>query len=182
MKKLFILPVFILTLFSISEAQVGKPFPDMSAETVQDKVINLPKDCKGKFTLIGLAYSKKSEADLATWLVPVYNTFIYKPEKPGLFDSFAYDVNVFIIPMFTGVKAAAQGTAKKMAAKDLDERLHGNLLFYKGDLKPYKEALDFENKDVPYFFLLDESGKIVYATSGAYSEKKMDLIEDEIVK
>jgi hypothetical protein len=51
-------------------------------------------------------------------------------------------------------------------------------LFYKGDLKPYKESLDFEKKDIPYFFVLDVSGKILYATTGKFTEDKMDHIED----
>ena len=33
-------------------------------------------------------------------------------------------------------------------------------------------------KNLPYFFVLDEEGKIVYATSGLYSEKKMSNIEE----
>jgi hypothetical protein len=52
------------------------------------------------------------------------------------------------------------------------------VLFYKGELKPYKEALDFEKKDIPYFFVLDKTGKIVYATSGKYTTAKMDQIEN----
>jgi alkyl hydroperoxide reductase subunit AhpC len=40
---------------------IGKAFPEMIAETVDDKKVNLPQDVKGKYTLLGLAYSKKSE-------------------------------------------------------------------------------------------------------------------------
>lgn len=80
--------------------------------------------------------------------------------------------------MFTGVNAAATGTAKKKAVKNIDPNLLPYLLFYRGELKPYKEALDFEKKDIPYFFVLDSQGKIVYATSGKYSAKKMDEIEE----
>ena len=93
---------------------------------------------------------------------------------------FGYDVNVYFVPMFTGVNAAATGTAKKKAAKDIDPQLLPYLLFYKGELKPYKEALDFEKKDIPYFFVLDAAGKIVYATSGKYTDEKMTKIEEVI--
>ncbi|MEM8968890.1 MAG: hypothetical protein AAGE93_20910 [Bacteroidota bacterium] len=162
---------------------INQPFPEMQAETVDDEVINLPKDTKGRITLVGLAYSKKSEKDLNSWMSPVYNTFISQKMNPGsggLFSSFVYDIDVYLVPMFTGVKAAAAGTAKRKAAKNLDQRLLPYILFYQGKLKPYKEALDFEKKDVPYFFLLDQTGKIVYATSGAYSERKMDGITGAI--
>jgi hypothetical protein len=94
-----------------------------------------------------------------------------------LFEGFGYDVTVYFVPMFTGINAAATGTAKKKALKNIDPNLLPYILFYKGDIKPYKEALDFEKKDVPYFFVLDKEGKILYATSGGYSEKKMDAVE-----
>jgi hypothetical protein len=175
MKKLFLFSLIWLA-FDVASAQVvGKTFPDMQAETVEDKKVNLPQDVKGKYTLLGLAYSKKSEDELKTWFQPVFQKFIQK--NKGLFEGFGYDVTVYFVPMFTGINAAATGTAKKKALKNIDPNLLPYILFYKGDIKPYKEALDFEKKDVPYFFVLDKEGKILYATSGGYSEKKMDAVE-----
>ena len=150
-------------------------FPDMQAQTSDDKVVNLPEQTKGKFTLLGLAYSKKSEDELNSWFLPVFEKFIQK--TTGLMSGMVYDVNVYFVPMFTGVNAAATGTAKKKAVKNVDAQLLPYILFYKGELKKYKEALDFNRRDTPYFFVLDPTGKIVYATSGAYSEDKMDAIE-----
>lgn len=171
--------MFWLAATSFSFAQVvGKVFPDMTAETVEDKKVNLPGDTKGKYTLLGLAYSKKSEDELNSWFNPIFSKFIQKSK--GLMSGFAYDVNVYFVPMFTGVNAAATGTAKKKAIKNVDPQLLPYILFYKGELKTYKEALDFEKKDIPYFFVLDASGKIVYATSGKFSQAKLDEIEESI--
>ena len=170
---------FLVFLATVSNAQVeGKMFPDMIAETVEDKQVNLPKDTKGKYTLLGLAYSKKSEDELNSWFQPVFETFIQK--TTGLMSGMGYDVNVYFVPMFTGVNAAATGTAKKKAAKSIDPQLLPYVLFYKGKLEPYKDALDFQKKDVPYFFVLDKEGKIIYATSGKFSEEKMEEIESKI--
>ncbi|HET7180150.1 MAG TPA: hypothetical protein VFI14_10500, partial [Chryseosolibacter sp.] len=129
-------------------------------------------------TLVGLAYSKKSEGELNSWFQPVFSKFIQKTN--GLFSGFSYDVNVFFIPMFTGVNAAATGTAKRKAAKNIDPQLLPYILFYKGELKTYKQALDFEKRDIPYFFVLDKDGKIVYATSGKYTDEKMEGIEAKL--
>ena len=169
----------LLTVPCMALGQViGKPFPPMTAETVDDKKVALPESAEGKYTLIGLAYSKKSESELNSWFQPVFTKFIQK--STGLFSGFAYDVNVYFVPMFTGVNAAATGTAKRKAAKNIDPQLLPYVLFYKGELKTYKAALDFEKKDIPYFFVLDPEGKIVYATSGKYSSSKMDAIEESI--
>jgi hypothetical protein len=168
-----------LTIVTLSGAQVvGKIFPDMIAETVEDRKVTLPGDVKGKFTLLGLAYSKKSEDELRTWFEPIFSKFVQKPE--GLLAGMGYDVHVYFVPMFTGINAAAEGTAKRKAMKNLDPLLFPHILFYKGELKPYKEALDFEKRDIPYFFVLNAEGKIVYATSGSFSDQKLDAIEDVI--
>ena len=177
MKRIF--PAFLLTISIAGFSQVvGKQFPEMSAETADDKKITLPVDVMGKFTLLGLAYSKKSEDELNTWFEPIFSKFVQKPE--GLLAGMGYDVNVFFIPMFTGINAAAEGTAKRKALKNIDAQLLPYILFYKGELKSYKEALDFEKRDIPYFFVLNAQGKIVYATSGSFSESKLGAIEDVI--
>ena len=170
--------LFLAFCFSIGGvyAQKGEMFPYLEGTTLTDKALNLPEDTKGKFTLVGMAYSKKSEDDLKTWFNPVYSTFIHKSSS-SLFGDIGYDVNVYFIPMFTGVKKAAANTAEKKMKEKTDPKLLPHILFYKGDLKTYKDALDFEKKDVPYFFVLDKEGKIIYATSGAYTDKKMKEVE-----
>lgn len=175
MKKLFVILAACIVFTNVTAQVVGKVFPAMDAETVEDKKVKLPDAVKGKYSLLGLAYSKKSEDELNTWFQPIFQKFIQK--NKGIFESFAYDVNVYFVPMFTGINAAATGTAKKKALKNIDPNLLPYILFYKGDLKPYKESLDFEKKDVPYFFVIDKDGKILYATSGSYNAKKMDEIE-----
>ncbi len=157
---------------------VGIVFPNMPTETVDDKKVSLPADTKGKYTLLGLAYSKKAEDELNTWFNPVFNKFIKK--AGGLMEGMGYDVNVYFVPMFTGVNAAATGTAKRKALKNTDPQLLPYILFYKGELKSYKEALDFEKRDTPYFFVLDENGVIRFATSGGFTEEKLDQVEEAI--
>ncbi len=174
--RILFLYLLLVSSVHLSAQVIGTVFPEMETETVEDQKVVLPNDVKGKYTLVGLAYSKKSEDELNGWFQPVFTKFIQK--NKGLFESFGYDVNVFFIPMFTGVKSSAAGTAKKKAAKDMDPQLLPYILFYKGELKTYKEALDFEKKDIPYFFVLDKEGKIIYATSGKYTSKKLDEVEE----
>jgi len=178
MKKISLFFVGFVLVTAAHAQVIGKMFPDMEAETVEDKKIRLPQEANGKYTLVGLAYSKKSEDELNSWFQPVFEKFIQKTN--GLLAGFAYDVNVYFVPMFTGINAAATGTAKRKALKNIDPQLLPYVLFYKGEIKTYKEALDFERKDIPYFFVLDTTGKIVYATSGKYTNAKMDDVENAI--
>ncbi|MEM9895348.1 MAG: hypothetical protein AAF789_03170 [Bacteroidota bacterium] len=177
MKKLLSLIVILFLAINLSLAQVGQEFPAMETETLTNQFITIPHQLKGDYTLIGLAFSKKAEDYLKGWFEPVYNTFIYVNPNPGPFD-FSYGINSYFIPMFTGAKRPAYQKVMKKMQKTIDPRLQKNVLFYQGQLNQYKAALNFDGKDVPYFYVLDPDGYIVYATSGRYTEGKMQEIID----
>ncbi len=175
--KTLIFSFIILSFYQVRSQNplIGKSFPPMETETINDLKMKLPENIIGKYTILGLAYSKKAEEELLTWFEPTFHKFIDKPE--GVMKNFGHDVNVFFIPMFTGVNAAAAGIVKRKALKKVDPQLLPYILFYKGQLKPYKESLNFDDRETPYFFVLDSKGIIRYATSGSFSEEKLDEIE-----
>ena len=175
-RKIYFLGILLLSGSTLL-GQMKPAFPDMEVSNLENEKIYLPQDTKGKFTLLGLAYSKKSEDELITWFDPIYQNFIHKSSKPGLFDA-DYDVNIYFIAMFSGVNAAALGSVKKKMKANSDPELEPHLLFYKGQIKSFKQELKLDRKDTPYFFVLDESGDIVYSTSGAFSRSKLDQIEE----
>lgn len=178
LKTLASLMFLLIPAFLSAQSPVGSVFPAMDTEALTTRPMTLPVDLSGKFTLLGMAFSKKSEEELNTWMGPVYERFLQKPTGGlgQLFSSYAHDVNIYFIPMYTGVNAVAAGAAKKQAIRHLDARLHEHVLFYTGKLQPYKDSLGFDRRDTPYFFVLNEEGVIIYAASGSYSEAKMDQI------
>ena len=174
--------VFILSLAMLSGtvicAQVGDQFPMLIGQKIDGKAVDLPEGTQGKFTLLGMAWSKKAEPAFESWINPVYNKFI---AKTGMMDD-VYDINVFFIPMFTGVKKGAMDDVMdKMKAKSSEE-IFPYVLFYKGELEPYEASLKLENKEFPYIFLLDKTGKIVWKIKGRFSEDKMFEMEQIILK
>jgi hypothetical protein len=175
MKIILFFVTAIMTL-QTGDEPLGQIFPDLKGETLDDKIISIPNDTKGKSTIICMAYSDDAEKDLRTWYEPTYNKFIAKTELM----SDAYDINLYFVPMFTGVKEGAVGNAKKQMKEGVQEDLQPHIMVYKGALDAYKDKLKMEDKKKPYIFVLDESGKIIYVTSGAYTEEKMDEIEDKI--
>ena len=181
MKKLSILSITFCLSFSLLVSfnggkQEKKSFPDLQGETLQDKTVNIPVDIKGKFTLIGMAYSDKAEKDLRTWLNPLYNKFI---EKNSMFN---YDINLYFIPMFTGARQATMNLAKKELKEGTNRQFFSNIICYRGALKKYKEELKLNEKDKPYFFVLDKEGKIVYSTSGNFTDNKLEEIENKLAE
>jgi hypothetical protein len=173
MKQLIFTIIIVSSLPSFS--QVGDEFPFMETESLSNNFINIPEDTNCIYSLIGLAFSKKSESYLNSWFQPTYVQFIYEPETPSLFAG-NYDINCYFVPMFTGAKRPAYKTAMQKVASSIDPKLYPHVLFYKGSLKEYKKALNFDGKDLPYFYVLDPEGNIVYTTSGRYTQSKMQEI------
>ena len=169
----------IIVALQVRCQQLPGTFPAMETRTLGEETVQLPSDVMGKYTLLGLAFSRRSEDDLLSWFGPVYEKFV--GDKSGsltrLFAQMTYNVNVYFVPMFTGINTPATKPAMRRALEKIDPRLHPHILFYKGQLRPYKEALNFRKKDIPYLYLSDAKGAIVYATSGSYSHDKMRLIE-----
>ncbi len=165
---------FTLTLALSGFAQVGQQFPEMKGTTLEDKPITLPGDIGGKETIVCLAYSMKAEEALHTWINPLYNRFY---NKTNIMADLA-DVNLFFVPMFTGMYQPTEKMAKKQLTEGTSKEFMSKIICYRGSLKPYKETLKLEDKEKPYFFILDPNGKIKYVTSGFYSDKKLEEIID----
>jgi hypothetical protein len=164
-----------IALLSLSLAGVqAQTFPEITGETASGKVVTLPGAGSQPWTLVGLAYSQKASPLLEEWYEPAYLLFV---AKHGLFAG-TYNVNVFFVPLFAGVNKAAYEPSLKKFRKSASPEIVEHVVFSKVDLEPLKEALDMDDKDIPYFFLLDASGKVVHRTQGAFTEAKLEAIEN----
>ena len=165
---------FLLLNWCLSFSQINTSFPAISGVTLTGKTIAIPEKTNGKFTLVGLAYSQKMESNLRTWVDPVYSVFI---DQSGLF---TYDINLYFITFISGFDKTASGNIEKRLKKELDKVLLEHIMFYKGETKDYKTKLGMTDKELPYFFIINKEGKIIYATSGEYSDKKMEEMESHL--
>ncbi len=153
--------------------QTGQSFPELEGELLEGGTIVLPKLTNERPVVIGMAYSKKAEDDLKTWYQPMYDTFVL---KRGIFDHI-YNNDLYMIPMFTGTKKVAYESALKKMREENRPDLFPHIIFYKGSLEPFASVLRMSDKKVPYLFVVDENGTVVYSTSGKFTEKKKQAIE-----
>ena len=164
--------IALISLFFLT----GEKFTSITGENLNGKTITLPDSSSGKLTLVGLAYSKKSEGSLKSWFMPLYDKFVL---KRGMFDQ-NYDINTYFIPMFTGLKKSAYENTLRKLKESNRKTLFDHIVFYKGDLEPYKSDLSLEEKDVPYFFLIDSNGNIIHRAKGKFTENKLEKIEEAL--
>ena len=171
MKKITLTTIFSFICICIM-AQEGKPFPSMSVLDLNNKEVDIPNDTKGKFTLVGVAFSEDAQEDLYSWSQPVFSEFMDDNNLASL----VYDPNVLLILMFTGANQVAYNKAKKKIEEGTDESLKDNVVLFKGKMEDYRKTLKMKDRKKPYFFVLDKSGKIIYTTSGRYSRKVLEEV------
>lgn len=180
-KKIFL--IVLIAAFSKLNAQFGKGkfFPVMEAETFTEKPLNLPGDCKGKYTIIGMCFNKDAEGDLQTWLNPLCNAYVVKHEGNEAFGVAATaDVNFYLMPKFSLLNQVFEKGSKNKIKTQTDKAFWPNLMFYTSGLKDYKKALEISQTDQPFIFVLDKEGKIVHVERGVCNEKKMSAIQDHL--
>jgi hypothetical protein len=168
----------LILIFGSVNGQEGMVFPALTGETLAERIITLPADTRGKMTFLGMASSEKAEEFLRSWYEPIYNRFI---AKTGMFDDL-YDLNIFFIPMFTGGQKIGKAQVMKSMKDSKNKELFPYVLFFEGNVSDYSNMLMMEKKELPYFFLLDEQGKILYATSGYFTQSKMDEMDEFIIQ
>jgi hypothetical protein len=171
--KIILTILFFVNGIMFSGAQ---SIPAFSGSTAENKNINIPASCKGKFALICFASSKKAQSDLESWLDPVYNHYI---AKTGFMDDM-FDVDVYFIPVFSGAEGAMTASIKRKFMENSQKDLWPHVLFCEKGLKETLSSLKMDREDIPYFFLLDKVGGIAYRTSGPYTEEKFDAIDELI--
>ncbi len=176
MNKLFFV-LFLLLSFNLF-SQEGELFPSIEVEDLNGNTEVIPSDTKGKFTLVGVAFSEDAQDDLYTWSQPVFSAFMDENNLSSL----VYDPHVKLILMFTGANQLVYKKAKQKINEGTDESLKDNVVLYKGKMEDYRDELKMKSRKKPYFFVLDKSGKIIYTADGAYDEETLeevgDLIED----
>lgn len=168
--------VVILAVISLNvPAQKGKVFPTVKGTTLDDKAAALPVK-NGKFTIVAIAFNRGAEDDLKKWLNPLYDNFMKKEQSSNFDMAEIYDVNFIFVPMISGFKKIAEdfkkGTDKQFWSHIMDTE--------KTDVKELQKQLGVEDNKIPYFFVLDKSGKIVETESGKFTEEKLEKLEDAI--
>ncbi len=148
-------------------------FPPLQGENVKGERIRVPGAASGTWYVVAVVCSKKAEPELALWFAPAYNRFVM---KSGLFAS-TYPVELYLVPVFTGLDKAAYGPSMSALRKKVDADLAKQVIFFNGDESALLQALGIKDKAVPYFFTIAPDGTIAHRESGKFSVDKLDALE-----
>lgn len=169
MKKL---AVFIL-LFSLYSApillaqklNIGDSFPEIKGELLSFKKITLPKHCKGKVSILIVAFKRETQAQVDTWTTPLLKEFSKNSEFQFL-----------EIPMISSLYSWFSGYIDNGMRGGIIESMHKNVMTYYGPLGDYYSYFDVQDKKLCYLFLLDREGKIQFLTKGESDSQQLRLL------
>lgn len=178
MKKIILFIFISIASLASAFAQTGAAFPNFPTKKLSGQTFTLPDSVKGKYSIIGMAFSKKAEESLLTWYTPAYQTFIQK--KKTMFASEVYNVNTYFVAVVTGANKVAGEDLVKKIKENTQKELQPYVLTYIGEFASYKKSLNITESDEPYFFVLDKKGIVVHVTKGAYTAEKLAEVEEAV--
>ncbi len=171
MRTLLLLLALLLALATTAQ---NDKFPALEGETAEGRNVDLPRSEAKPYTLVGIAISQKASPLLEEWYEPAYLRFV---AKHGLFAG-AYDADVYFVPLFVGVNKAAYEPSLRKFRKSADPEIVDHVLFSKSELEPLQHVLGLEDKNIPYFFVLDGEGRIIHRSKGPFTDEKLDAMEE----
>jgi hypothetical protein len=164
---LFCLVVICANSQNIKKLQKGDIFPQIKGELLSSKKITLPNHCKGKVSVLIVAFKRGTQPQIDTWTKPLLREF-----------SMNKDFRFIEIPMISGFYSFMSNYINNGMRKGIVRPMHKNVMTYYGPLSDYFKMFDVENNKLCYLFLLDRDGTIHYMNKGESNEAALQsLIE-----
>ncbi|HOQ05739.1 MAG TPA: hypothetical protein PKY88_11055 [Anaerohalosphaeraceae bacterium] len=137
-------------------------FPTVTGRNLTGQSFTFPDNLRKDYNLIAVAFLRQQQADVDTWIAQM------EPLEAQL-PSFAF----FEVPTIRKMNPFSRwfiyqgmrGGIPSQAARQRTVTLHI-------DKEPFKKALGIESEETIYLFLTDRTGKILWQTSGSWSEDK----------
>jgi hypothetical protein len=171
MKNLRLLIIFFLLALTQKLSSQTK-LAEFTGTDLNGYKVDFPKDILGKKSLVGFAFSRKSQEDLESWAQPVYDEFIDKESLASL----VYDANVYLIIVFNAANASFKGKLEKELKENILVEFFGNIILCEDDSKYIRTLMKIDNEDIPILYALNEKGEITHHTVGHYSDRKMEVL------
>ncbi|MFN7118850.1 MAG: hypothetical protein ACK4TA_18770 [Saprospiraceae bacterium] len=144
-------------------------FPVIEALDLAGKPVSLPNDCKGKPTLISIAFVTEAQYQIDTWAKPFMQQFVN--------DSTAH---YYEIPMIDVKNRLYQNFIDWGMRSSLPKSMHSKVMTYYGDFEFYCKALKMNDINKAYIFLLNENGNIIYRNEGFAQPEQLKLLFTKI--
>jgi len=133
---------------------IGKRFPEVTADSLAKTRESIPESAKGKVTLVVVAFLQQSQPQLDSWLGPFAERF-------GGKDGFTF----YEVPMISSGYKFMRLIIDSGMRGGIPKEKHKNVVTMYGDVEKYMKELNLEAR-YGYAFLLDKEGIIRWQGKG----------------
>jgi hypothetical protein len=148
-----------------NQSVVGKPFPSVTGQSLEEKTLNIPEDFNKAFTLLLVGYKQNSQFDIDRWLI-------------GL-DMTDTNVDAYEIPTI-------QGLFPKMFSTMIDNGMRKGIpkQLWKGVITVYADGdrvqafTGNEDPNNARVILLNKEGIVLYFYDDGFSVSALNQLRD----
>jgi hypothetical protein len=151
--------LLLLALASTLGAQAPARFPEVRSETLEGKNVTLPRDFAGRRNILFIAFERKQQDDVDTWVPFVKQTLASHA-----------DVDYYELPTIKKMIGLMKWTINKgMAGGIADKTAREHTLTLYLDKAPFKQALGITDERVIHILVVDREGVVLWRTTGRFS-------------
>jgi hypothetical protein len=136
------------TMTEQKKTNIGRKFPEVTAESLAGTRESIPESARGKVTLVTVAFLRESQSQLDSWLGPFEQKF-------GNSEGFTF----YEIPMISSGYKFMRFIIDGGMRGGIPQQKHKNVVTMYGDVEKYMDALQLDPR-YGYAFLLDREGII----------------------
>ncbi|MBM3321859.1 hypothetical protein FJY69_00020 [candidate division WOR-3 bacterium] len=149
---------------------LGEPLPRLEATAFDGRTIVLPDSAAGYVTLVGFGYSRESQDDLSSWVLP-----FAKEHKPA--DGF----HAYEIPMMgRNIPGLLRGIVNRAMRNTIPKEMRPWFAPHYGDIDDYSRRLRITDRSRVQIFLLDHSGVIRWHAAGRADSAGRDRLRQAL--
>lgn len=165
-----LLALFFLVLPAVNsqnaeKLRTGDLFPVIKGELLSYKKITLPEHCKGKVSVLVIAFKRATQTQVDTWTKPLLQEFNTQD-----------DFRFIEVPMISNFYSWVSNYIDNGMRSGIIESMHKNVMTYYGPLGSYFKYFEVENKKLCYLFLLDKEGKVQFITKGESNPEDLEIL------
>jgi peroxiredoxin len=153
-----------------ANSNIGKKFPDVTAESLAKTRESIPDSARGKVTLVVVAFLRESQAQLDAWLGPFIERFGDKE-----------DFTFFEVPMINSGYLFMRFMIDGGMRAGIPSDKHKHVVTMYGNVEKYIRELNI-NPRFGHAFLLDREGIIRFQGQGYPSPETLRELFDTAEK
>jgi hypothetical protein len=146
-------------------------FPVVTSDNLEGRSLTLPRDFGGERNVVFVAFLRKQQEDIDTWM-PFVKAAVGRTPNTDFYE--IPTIRRMVAPMRWMINRGMKGGIDDRAARDRTITLYI-------DKAPFRQALAITDENVIQVFVVDRAGHVFWSTTGGFSAGKGRELEQALV-